>query len=240
MRIDVFFTPNELRRDLKGRVAAVIDVLRATSTIVEALANGARTVYPTATMDEAVRIAQNLGRKEVLLCGERKSRTIEGFDLGNSPREFTRDVVEDKVVVMTTTNGTPALVAGSTADRCITACFLNLDAAATDLVARDEPIVLLCSGREGRFSLDDVLCAGSLIRQLRAKRPERTRLNDAALAASALERRYRGHLGKIISHTGAARQIVDAGLAEDVAYCLQENRHAVVPIMNDRQVSLEV
>ena len=139
MRIDVFFTPRELNRQLTGRVAAVIDVLRATSTIVEALANGARSVYPAATMDDAVRLAQSLGRKEVLLCGERGSRKIEGFDLGNSPLEFTREAVADKVVVMTTTNGTPALVAGSTADRCVVASFLNLSAAARGKSRRPRP-----------------------------------------------------------------------------------------------------
>ena len=238
MRIDVFFTPGELNKSLTGRVAAVIDVLRATSTIVETLANGARSVYPTATMDEAVRIAQNLGRKEVLLCGERGSKRIEGFDLGNSPLEFTRDVVEDKMVVMTTTNGTPALVAGSTADKCVVAAFLNLDAVATVLAQEDKPIVILCSGREGRFSLDDALCAGVLVREVRAKRKERVRMNDGALAASALERRYRGHLASVISHTAAARQIVEAGLSDDIAYCLTENRHQVVPVMSDRQITL--
>lgn len=238
MRIDVFFTPGELQRGLGGRVAAVIDVLRATSTIVEALANGARSVYPAATVEEAVRIAQNLGRNEVLLCGERKAVRIEGFDLGNSPREFTPDVVADKVVVMTTTNGTPALVTGSTANRCIVASFLNLDAAAADLAQADAPIVLLCAGREGRFSLDDALCAGVLLQAIRTKRAEHSRMNDGAHAAAALERRYRGHMARVIARTSAARQIVDAGLAEDIAYCLTENRHNVVPVMADRQLTL--
>jgi 2-phosphosulfolactate phosphatase len=238
VRIDVFFTPEELRRGLKGRVAAVIDVLRATSTIVTALANGARSVFPTATLDEAVRLAQSLGRKEVLLAGERKSLRVEGFDLGNSPLEFTTETVGEKVVVMNTTNGTPALVAGSAADRCVVASFLNLDAVAADLVERDAPIVLLCAGREGRFTLDDALCAGSLVRQLRTKSNGPPRMNDAAFAAAALEKRYRGRLNTVIAHTAAARQIIDAGLSEDIAYCLAENRHAVVPVMSDRQITL--
>lgn len=239
MRIDVFLTPSELRRGLKGRVAAVIDVLRATSTIVEAMANGARNVYPTATIEDAVRLAQTLGRSEVLLCGERRSRPVEGFDLGNSPFEFTADVVRDKTVVMATTNGTPALLTGSTADRCYVASFLNISAVASALVEAELPIVLLCAGREGRFSLDDALCAGALIRHLRTRRTERTRMNDAALAVSALEKRYRAHLAGVIARTSAARQIVDAGLAGDIAYCMMENRHAVVPVMSDRQVILQ-
>jgi len=239
LRIDVHFTPDELRRPLKGRIAAVVDVLRATSTIVEALANGARSVFPAANLEEAVRLAQTLGRKEVLLCGERRARPIEGFDLGNSPREFTPDVVSDKLVVMTTTNGTPALIAGSTADRCLVAAFLNLRAVADELAQTDLPITILCAGREGRFSLDDALCAGALIRELRSRRVEQNRMNDAALAAAALEKRYRGHLTSVVTRTRAARQITDAGLTDDIAYCMTEDRHSVVPVMSDRQVTLQ-
>jgi 2-phosphosulfolactate phosphatase len=238
LRIDVFFTPNELRRKLNGRVAAVIDVLRATSTITEAIANGARTIYPTATIDDAVRLAQSLGRKEVLLTGERACRKIEGFDLGNSPLEFTSEVVSDKVVVMTTTNGTPALLAGSGADRCVVASYLNLNAVADDLASTGAPIVLLCAGREERFSLDDALCAGSLVQAMRSRLSVKVRMNDAAFAATALERRYRGHMSSVIARTSAARQIIDAGLGDDIAYCLSENRHSVVPVMSDRQISL--
>jgi 2-phosphosulfolactate phosphatase len=238
LRIDVYFTPGELRRPLNGRAAAVVDVLRATSTIVEALANGARSVFPAASLEDAVRLAQTLGRKEVLLCGERRARRIEGFDLGNSPLEFTSEAVSDKLVVMTTTNGTPALIAGSTSDRCLVASFLNLRAVADELVQLDTPIAILCAGREGRFSLDDALCAGALIRELRSRRVEQNRMNDAALAAAALEKRYRGHLASVVAHTRAARQIVDAGHADDIAYCMTEDRHTVVPVMSDRQVTL--
>ena len=237
-RIDVFFSPGELRRELNGRVAVVIDVLRATSTIVEAFANGAKTIYPVATTEDAMRLKQTLDRDDVLLCGERRSRPIEGFHLGNSPREFTREAVSDNVIIMTTTNGTPALLQGSTADRCLVAAFLNVDAVAAELAATEKPVVVLCAGREGRFALEDALFAGVLIRSVRAKRPGGLRLNDAAFAATALERRYRAHMVRVITHTSAARQIRDAGLAEDIAYCLTANRHTVVPIMSDRHIKL--
>jgi 2-phosphosulfolactate phosphatase len=237
VKIEVYFAPTELgERDLVGCVTAVIDVLRATSTITEAIANGARAILPAADMDDAMRLAQTFGRTEVLLCGERAARKIEGFDLGNSPMEFTSEAVADKLVVMTTTNGTPALVAGQAADRCIVASYLNMTAAARDLKAGDKPIVILCSGRQGRFSLDDALCAGSLIRTLHEGHTARIRMNDAALAASALERRYRAHLAAVMNRTAAARQIVEAGHAEDIAYCLTRDRHDVVPVMSERQI----
>src|SRR5690606_24311561 len=104
--VDVCFTPDELvSGELQGRVAVVVDVLRATSSIVEALANGARSVLPVASIEAAVRLAQNVGRDQVLLCGERRGLPIEGFDLGNSPREFTPERVAGKTLIMTTTNG---------------------------------------------------------------------------------------------------------------------------------------
>lgn len=237
MNIDVYFVPREIgERSLVGCVAAVVDVLRATSTITEAIANGARRILPATDMDDAMRLAQTFGRTDVLLCGERAARKIEGFDLGNSPLEFTSEAVADKLVIMTTTNGTPALIAGEAADRCIVASFLNLSAAAADLAASGKPIVILCSGREGRFSLDDALCAGTIIRQLRESAGRRVQLNDGALAASALERRYRAHLVSVVRRTAAARQIVEAGHAEDIPYCLARDQHAVVPVMADRQI----
>ncbi|MGQ0560461.1 MAG: 2-phosphosulfolactate phosphatase [Gemmatimonadota bacterium] len=238
MRIDVFFTPAELERAPTRTVTVVIDVLRATTTIVAALAHGARSVQPTSSIEAAVRIAQSIGRDEVLLCGERRARRIDGFDLGNSPREFTPAVVADKSVIMTTTNGTPALIAGSAADRCLVAAFANLSAVAAEAAQTDAPIVLLCAGREGRFSLDDALCAGALIAAIRSRRAGAIRMNDAALAATALERRYHDRLPAVVARTGAARQIIDAGLTEDIAYCLSVDRHAVVPVMSDRHVIL--
>ena len=237
MRVDVLFTPQELgNRGLGGRVVGVIDVLRATSTIVEAIANGARAVFPAADIDTALRLAQTLGREDVLLCGERRARKIEGFQLGNSPAEFTSAAVADKLVVMTTTNGTPALVAGSAADRCIVASFLNITAAVNDLATSGKPVVLLCAGREGRFSLDDALCAGAMIRLLRAKAGQRTRMNDAAQAVIGLERRYRAHMLGVVRRTSAGRPLADAGLETDIPYCLTHDRHDVVPVMADRKI----
>src|SRR5213079_1724641 len=117
MKIDVYFTPLGLGAgDLGGRGIVVIDVLRATTTVVTALANGAKAVIPAATSEEAVRLASNLEKDGVLLAGERKSLKIEGFALGNSPREMTPATVGGKTIVLATTNGTPALVAAQGGD----------------------------------------------------------------------------------------------------------------------------
>ena len=236
--LELYFTPSELRDSLSGKVAAVIDVLRATTTIIEALANGARSVHPTVSVEDAVDLANRLGRSDVVLSGERHARPIEGFDLGNSPREFTAEAVSGKIVVMTTTNGTPALDVAAAADRCVVAAFANLQAAAARLAEADQPITVLCAGRGGAFSLDDGLCAGALIRAIRARIGRALALNDTALAAVALEQHFRGRLARVFSRTAAARQIEDAGLADDIAYCLTEDRHNVVPIAAGRQITL--
>src|SRR5690606_19366866 len=149
VKIEVAFTPAELAGiDLGDRVVVVLDVLRATSTIVEALANGARAVSPVSTVDEAVRLAEALGREGVLLAGERRSLRIDGFDMGNSPLEFTRERVSGKQIVLTTTNGTVAILASATARRVLIASYLNLGAVAEELVHDGGPASIVCSGRE--------------------------------------------------------------------------------------------
>src|SRR5690606_9016889 len=141
-----------------------------TSTIVEALANGARSVFPVASIEAAVRLAQNMGRDEVLLCGERRGLPIDGFDLGNSPREYTPDRVAGRSLIMTTTNGTPALLATTTAQETLVASFLNLSAVVARLAESGAPATVVCAGRERRFSLDDAVCAGAIVRALCGER----------------------------------------------------------------------
>ena len=129
MKIEAYFTGAAVDAgSLAGATAVVIDVIRATSTLLEALVNGARGVYPTESIEEAVQLAASLGREDTLLTGERKGLKVEGFDLGNSPREFRRDVVEGRQVVMTTTNGTRAFLAVAGARRVVSGAFSNLSA----------------------------------------------------------------------------------------------------------------
>lgn len=240
MRLDVYFTPGEVAAgDISDRVAVVIDVLRATSTMVEALANGARGVFPAATIDDAVRVVQNLGRETALLCGERRCLPVEGFDLGNSPAEFTAERVASKLLVMTTTNGTQAVLASNGAREILIASFLNLEAVASELAAADDDVAIVCAGRERRFALEDAVCAGALADRLRARLGRRYHGNDAADAARTLARRRGGELETLFRHTAAGRQLVEAGLEADLAACAAIDRHAIVPRVRDRQVVLE-
>ncbi len=250
MKVEVFFTPGELAgQELPERVV-VIDVLRATSTMVEALANGARSILPVATVDEAARIAQNIGRDTVLLCGERKALPIDGFDLGNSPAEFTAERVRGKSLVMTTTNGTRAFLAvaerrggdGERRSKVLASSFLNLGAVVAELATAGaggaNGVTLVCAGREGRFALEDAVCAGAVVRGLEESGPA-LELNDGAIAARGLARRHMADLHRMLELTTAGRHLGDAGLGDNLSFCAQVGRSDVVPRFRERKLTLE-
>src|SRR2546428_7015465 len=188
MRIDVFFTPLGLNPgDLTGRGVVVVDALRASTTVITALANGAKAVIPAATAEEAVRLASNLEKDGVVLAGERKSLKVEGFALGNSPREMTAAAVGGKTIVLATTNGTPALVAAQGGDPVLVgapANFRALAARARAVLEQRGELVVLCAGRDKQFAVEDGYTAGRLIKAVRrgVKRLEPEDAGRAALA----------------------------------------------------------
>jgi 2-phosphosulfolactate phosphatase len=171
MRVDVRFSVEGLvEHDLTETTVVVIDVIRATTCMVEAVAAGARGVYPTDSTEEAVKLLQSIGRDDTLLCGERRGVMIEGYDLGNSPSEFRDERVRDQRLIMNTTNGTRAFVAAEAADHVFAGSFLNLGAV-TVAVSNSDRLVVVCAGRSGAFAMEDALCAGHLVRRLRATAP---------------------------------------------------------------------
>jgi 2-phosphosulfolactate phosphatase len=205
---------------------------------VQALSAGARALFPVASIEEALRLANTLGRDEVLLCGERKSLPIEGFDLGNSPGDFTPERVGGKTLVMSTTNGTGAMMAAAAASRVIVGSFLNQQAVVDELVRSGAEPVFLCSGRETKFGLEDAVCAGRMAAAVMAAASEgEWELNDGARAALALAERY-PDLEALFAEVGAGRQIVEAGLGDDLAFCARVDLLDVIPVFHDRQISL--
>lgn len=240
MRIDVYYTPLGLNAgDLAGRAAVVIDVLRATSTIVIALANGARAVVPAATSEEAVRLTANLERAGFVLAGERRSLKIEGFGLGNSPREMTPEAVGGKTVYLATTNGTPALVAAQGGDPVLVGAAVNFSAVAERaraLFAERGALVIICAGREKQFAMEDAYTAGRLIKAVK-KGVRKLTLNDAGQVALDLVAQQGGWKDAFAA-TDAARQLVEAGLADDIGFCAQPDRVSVVPVYADRRITV--
>lgn len=239
MRLDVFFTPKEaVPADLSGRTIIVVDVLRATTTMLAALANGAREILPVASVEEAVRRKDGLGRRDdLLLCGERGSRAIPGFDLGNSPLEFTTEKVRGRTLVMTTTNGTPALLAGAAGMTCYVACLRNAATAAEATAKIGADSAILCAGRQGRYAMEDALCAGILAHRIRSA-DGTVRLNDAARTSLLIARRFHKAIDAVLPRTAGGRQLTRAGFADDIRFCAEVDVDSVLPRLHERRVTV--
>jgi 2-phosphosulfolactate phosphatase len=235
VRLDVAFTPAESRGLVAGRTVVVIDVLRATSTIAHALVNGARYVIPVGGVDEAARKVEQLGRDAVLLCGERHALPIKGFHLGNSPLEFTREAIAGRTLLMTTTNGTVALLAAASASAIYTGALLNVSAVAQRIITENNDTLLLCAGREGSFAAEDAVCAGRIAGIIR-RRVRRLQGNDAMRAASRLARRP--ITPRLLAETAAGSRLREIGRSDDLAFCAQEDLHNVVPVFDGHRIQL--
>lgn len=236
MKLSVRFTPAEVRPSVvRGATAVVVDVVRATSCIVEALANGARGVLPAISVEEAGRTRDSLQGDGALLCGERRGLRIEGFDLGNSPAEFTRDAVAGRRLVMTTTNGTRALAAAVGAERILVASFLNLSAVA-EAIRGDPSVVIVCAGKAGGFAMDDTVCAGHVLRRVLAGWTGPHAMDERARAAADLAGLHEVS-AEMLADTEAGRALIDVGLGGDLALCARADRHKIVPMMCDRVIS---
>jgi len=240
VRIDVHFNGSSTggQAELHDRVVLVIDVLRASTSIAAALNNGARAVIPFQGVDEAMTRARSLERSDVLLAGERKMVPIRGFDLGNSPGEFTPAVVQGKTIVMTTTNGTAALAGAQGAHEVLVGSFANYSVVVAWLRAAaraDKSITLVCAGTDGRFALEDAICAGRFVRGI-ARRGIEAELGDAARIAAMIDRRMGADLPAVLRDSEHGRALIEAGHGDDVAYCATLDTNPVVPIYRDRQV----
>jgi 2-phosphosulfolactate phosphatase len=242
MKLDVAFHPSDLTPgEAAGRTVVVVDILRFTTTACAALQAGARAVVPAATTDEALQLARTLGPEGVLLGGERGGRKIEGFPLGNSPREMTREVVAGKLLVMTTTNGTRALLATQGAEQVYlgsAANFTALGAVLRDVVATEGGLLILCSGKEGRFALDDAYCAGRLVEAALGGRRKWRGLTDGAIAALDLVRRYGDRWERPLTTSASGRALAEIDMADDVAHCATMDTAPVIPLYQDRRVRL--
>jgi 2-phosphosulfolactate phosphatase len=241
MRIDAVFGPTTATPALiAGRVVAVIDVLRASTSIAVALGNGARNVVPLESADEVITRAKQFDKREVRLAGERRMRMVPGFDLGNSPGEFTREAVEGKTVLLTTTNGTAAMVGLQGARDIVVASYVNLEAVAVLLrtAARaGTDITLICAGRDKLFSLEDAACAGRYVRAI-AKRLSKVEIGDGAFAATVIDRRYGDRLDQLFADSEAGQALAEAGFAQDLVDCAKIDSCPVIPIFQDRQITL--
>src|SRR5881275_1662966 len=212
MAIHVAFTPVETG---PAPIGVVVDVLRATSTIAQALASGYQRVLCCAEIEDALALRAQI--PDSLVGGERKAVQVEGFDVGASPREFLEP--RATTLILSTTNGTRAiLTAASRCETVVLGSLLNLGALTDALRARGEDVAIVCAGFKGAFALDDAYCAGRIVQQLKGDR------TDAAIAAELVAGSFDNSLAAL-----NARTYGPPGLEDDIVFCARESALGVVP-----------
>jgi 2-phosphosulfolactate phosphatase len=214
VRVSVLFSPAGAVVD--GPCAVIIDVLRATTTLTVALVNGARGVTPVATPQEA--LALRASRPDTLACGERDGRIVPGFDLGNSPYEYTAERVGGRSLAFASTNGSLAMLAARGARRRVLAAFVNARAV-VDRIQGEPEVVIVCAGKLGRFSLEDAACAGLLLARLEAHGA--VAADPAARLARALAPADEDEVRALVEGASHARDLAAMGGAyvRDLEFC---------------------
>ena len=229
MRVHVALTPAEFAdAPLAGCVALAVDVLRATTASVAACDAGCRRLVPVPDAEAAEAMTACDGT-DTVLAGERGGEALAGFHLGNSPAEFTADRVGGRTVVLTTTNGTAAMLTASRAASAGLAALTNVTAAARWALEQGRDVTILCAGDNGAFSLEDTVCAGLLVGRLADASPEAV-LSEGAQAALGLGRHYGARLDRLAEDSSWGRKLQRLGRAADLAWCLRTDVSLMVPV----------
>jgi 2-phosphosulfolactate phosphatase len=240
VRLDVYFGGAEVTlAETQGRVVLVLDVLRASTSIAVALSNGARAIVPCESADDAITRSRSFERADVRLAGEMRMLPIPGFDLGNSPGDFSPAAVEGKTILLATTNGTRLLTGIQGARDVLVGAFVNYRAVLAMLrtAARaGADIAIVCAGRDRKFALEDAVCAGRFVRGVR-RRLTNIEVNDAARVAALLDRRYGVDVEAALRESEHGRALVEAGFAADVALCAAVDSIPILPVYADRQIT---
>lgn len=220
-----------------SKTIVVIDVLRASSTIVTALNNGAKEVIPVTSVEFAVKISGGLFGGQTLLGGERNTKKVEGFSLGNSPLEYSSEVVKGKSVIIYTTNGSRAIVKAKFSEKLFVCSYLNLSAIAQHLIELNNDFEILCSGRSNSISLEDTVCAGKLISEIE-KINANVELSDSSKAALALNKTFGEDILKMLSETEHGKLLLKNGFDDDIKYCSKLNLINAIPNFSNSVLKL--
>jgi len=238
MDVEVFLTYSNISDDdVQDRTVVVIDVLRACSTIATALHRGARAVMPVLDMEQAGKIASNLDPDMCRLGGERNGEKIDGYHLGNSPEEYTREVVKDRDIILNTTNGTRALEQAKGAEVLVAACFLNAGKVVDFLGRETDAVTIVCAGQQNRLALEDTLCAGLLLDRL-WDGTEPSSVTDSAHTAFTLYHTDSENMSRALRQANHAQWLAKRGYEDDLDYCFQVDTLPVLPYYTENRLLL--
>ena len=238
MKVNVILSPNNVD-DLyyTGKTTVVIDVLRATSVILKALDVGAREVIPVGSIDFAMKISVNSHGGQTLLCGERNTQIIDGFDLGNSPAEYTEGKVRGKSIILFTTNGSKAIVKAKYSKRVYIASFNNLSKLAEHLVGLDTDVEIITSGANGVFCMEDTICAGALVKKM-SEINTNIELNDVTNASLILNEKYGSDIKQMMNNCEHGILLKENGLEADIEYCSKIDNIPLIPYFTGGEIKL--
>ena len=237
--IDLYLSPAEIRSpELQDKIVVVIDVLRASTSIVTALNNGAKSVIPVAEVETARDLAAAVFDRPVLLCGERNEMRIDGFDLSNSPLEYAKDIVTDKTIIFTSSNGARLFDYAKNAARVVVGAFVNVTALSGYIATLPNDVALLCAGKNGRFGLEDVVCGGMMTCLLVAQMANPVALNDAALAAGIMYQNYAANITEMLYQASHGKRLIEIGQEHDLKICGAVDAISAIPVLTDGELIL--
>ncbi|MGW8121307.1 2-phosphosulfolactate phosphatase [Roseivirga echinicomitans] len=223
MKIDVCYTPDLIHQfDIKDKTVVVIDILRATSSMVAGLGSGIQSITPVATIEEC----EALGRQGYVMAGERSGEKVAQFEMGNSPFDYMNPALKGRKVATTTTNGTQAIELSKGAKEVIIGAFLNLNPVVNHLMKSNNDVLLFCAGWKGRYNLEDTLFAGAVCNALKQNAEFES---DSALCAFFLYQSMATDLAYYINRSNHAARLSKFNLREDIEYCAKLNEFNVVP-----------
>ena len=232
IHIEVHFTPNHLdEMQLKDKNIVIIDVLRASTTIITALHHGAKEIIPVSTVENAVKISGSLFGDVTLRAGERNAKMIEGFNLGNSPLEYTEEVVKGKSIILMTTNGSVAIVKGKHAQHLVVAGFVNMRPVVQFIGELESDFMIICAGKENHFCLEDAVCAGRIINELEKNYKSDFILDDAAVAASTLDKTFGKNILKMLKSAEHGQYLTSIGFGDDLKVCSEIDSMDALPTL---------
>lgn len=235
MKIDVLFTPYGVEKNyFAGKFCVIIDVLRATTSIVNALNNNATSLIPFDNIDKMYSY-KDASSETPLLAGEKDTKKVEGFDLGNSPFNFAKENVEDRKVLMFTTNGTKAILTSEKAYVRLICAFNNFGETKKFIENKAEDLVILCSGSEGKFSKEDTYCAGMMVNALK-KSSSAPVLTDSAEAALALLNFYGENIEEVLKTAEHGKKLLTNGFEKDIYFASKLNNIELVGMVEGEEI----
>ena len=236
MKVDLYLNRSELQNVQlqKDQIAVVIDVLRASTTIITALKNGCLEIVPVAEVSEAFNVRNKSLSQAILLGGERNEMIVPGFDMSNSPAEYTSDRVKGQTIIFTSTNGAQLFNFSRIAEHAVVCGFVNILTVCSYLTKVKKDIAILCAGKNGQFGLEDAVCGGMLVKEL--NKPNSFVLNDGAVAAEILYEHFADNILSMLYLSSHGKRLIEIGQENDLNTCASLNSINVVPVYRDGKI----